>query len=218
MSDGALRSPYEVALEEARGATVCLWERRIVCAEPGCGKRVGTVRSVDGHLLFSAKWPDSAMDDAMRLPGADPHSPEDERTRRGVHDGRVPCPDRLAIRRARGTGRPAGRALSPVRQARGRRGGHSTTACEQGKGDHAAALSGVLVHKLAGVEALEASLDAAVAAILAQADATERTLGPTQARHVRAQADELEQRSERTAARAEHIRQQIAWRRKALKG
>ena len=76
MSDGALRSPYEVALEEARGATVCLWERRIVCAEPGCGKRVGTVRSVDGHLLFSAKWPDSAMDDAMRLSAADPHSPK----------------------------------------------------------------------------------------------------------------------------------------------
>jgi hypothetical protein len=74
-----------------------------------------------------------------------------------------------------------------------------------------------LAHELAGVEALEASLGAAVAAILAQADETERAVGPGPARHVRAQASDLEQRGERTAARAEHIREQIAWRKKALK-
>jgi hypothetical protein len=53
--------------------------------------------------------------------------------------------------------------------------------------------------------------------MLAKADETEATLGPASARHVRDQADDLLQRKERTTARAEHIRQQIAWRRRALK-
>ena len=66
--------------------------------------------------------------------------------------------------------------------------------------------------------ALEAATGAAITAMLEKADETERTLGPASARHVRDQAQDLERRRERTAARAAHIQEQIAWRKKALKG
>jgi len=71
--------------------------------------------------------------------------------------------------------------------------------------------------ELHGAVALEASLAAAVAAMLEKAAETERTLDPVSAAHVRSQAAELAVRRERTAARVEHIRAEIRRRQRVLK-
>jgi hypothetical protein len=51
----------------------------------------------------------------------------------------------------------------------------------------------------------------------AAADEAEAELGPASARHLRDQAVEVERRRELTTRRVKHIREQIAWRKKALK-
>jgi hypothetical protein len=75
-----------------------------------------------------------------------------------------------------------------------------------------------LAHELAGAEALEASLGAGVAAMLAKASETEATVGLC--RLVMSAVRRTTSCSARSVRRrgAERIRQQIAWRRKALKG
>lgn len=72
--------------------------------------------------------------------------------------------------------------------------------------------------ELVGAQALASSQAAGVAAMLASADEVEKTTGPATAAHVRQQAQDLAVKQERTEGRVRHIKEQIAWRRKALKG
>ena len=74
-----------------------------------------------------------------------------------------------------------------------------------------------LGRELAGAQALEVSLAAAIEVMQRQADEVEREWGPQSARHVRDEADEVERRRERTAHRVKDIEERIAWQRKQIK-